>query len=684
MQIKDYIDKLKNKGRPLLKVGGSGSGKSTFGIVAAKDTVTMEILKKRQGKGKGTLVSTHEIITDYDGIPDGHVLVSGILRNADDRDKDDNELLGIALYHTTKELIKNPSIDFIGVLKNKFKDTLNKDSNETLAFRIKDIENIENAVECFGIDDGEFKCNDFIQSLITIYADANNDEETIKYNQDKTSIFTKYFKKKYDASHNCIVKFWEFILSSLNNKIDKVRIAINSINDNSYFDRETNVFYLDIDDANKDTEIVNTILNSERSSIEHYISDMTIYYKGKPELFNNIPKEYYTAIKENGKEYSVIHFIDTMGLFHKTSQIRIEKQRIFSLLTTFHSLNIIIFIDSNLGVIDKNSIESIKDFLRECVKTVNVYVVFTKYDVLLHNELNRTELNPFLLHLDDIRNYPRAVENAESVVKSIEESFNSVVSNTSNVNLSFYKVGYPTTKDIQIVLLRNKNDYWSQLLKLLTDVANHFNGKSCETLIRTIDENSIEFTANYQKLYDYSEIFKDISKCIMLCEGTLSIHWSTIEALKTHWGEEGESNVSYAGGSATGYARIEALFVNYIKNIFNNNTMIDSVSFKVDIFNLLRGENKQKAEEELKWYIKTYLKKEFVKMLYKDVFNLYKDKHPQPLYYTEELDAILHITKDNYFYYTNIPFHDNLIKCYKESLVKCVNSFIKERCVEVY
>ena len=684
MQIRDCIDKLKNKGKPLLKVGGSGSGKSTFGIVASKDSVTMEILKKRQGKGKGTLVSAHEIITDYDGIPDGHVLVSGILRNADDSDKDDNELLGIALYNTTKELIKNPNIDFVGVLKNKFKDTLNKDSNETLAFRIKSIENIENAVECFGIDDGEFNHNDFIQSLITIYADANNDEEAIRYNQDKTGIFTKHFKKKYDASDNCIMKFWDYILSSLNNKIERVRIAIDNINENSYFDRQTNVFYLDIDNANKDTEIVNTLLNSERSSIEHYISDMTIYYKGKNELFNNIPKEYYTAIKENDKEYSVIHFIDTMGFFHNTSKITIEKQRIFSLLTTFHSLNLIIFIDSNLGVIDKNSIESIKDFLRECVKSVNVYVVFTKYDILLHNELNRVDSNPFILNSNDMRNNPQVIQNADAVVKSIEDSFMNVVTSESKVHLNFYKVGYPTTMDIQQVLLRNKNDYWSQLLKLLIDVANNSNGRSYETVIKSIDESDIEFTANYQKIYDYSEIFKDISKCIMLCEGSLSIHWSTVEALKNHWGNDGESNVSYAGGDTTGYARLEALFVNYIKNIFNNNAMLDSVSFKVDIFNVLQGDNKKKAEEELQWYIKTYLKKEFVKTLYKDAFNCYKNKHPQPLYYTDELDAILHVTKDNYFYYTNIPFNDNLIKCYKESLVFCINSFIRERCIDVY
>ena len=684
MNIRDCIEKLKNKGKPLLKVGGSGSGKSTFGIVASKDSVTMEILKKRQGKGKGTLVSTHEIITNYDGIPDGHVLISGILKNADDDDKDDNELLGIALYNTTKELIKNQNIDFISVLKSKFKDALNRDSNETLAFRIKDIKNIENAVECFGIDEGEFNSKDFIQSLITLYADVNNDEEATKHNQDKASIFIKHFNKKYDASYVCIIKFWNYIISNLNHKIERVRDAIDSINENSYFDNGTNVFYLDIDNVNKDTDIVNTILNSERSSIEHYISDMTIYYKGAQELFDSIPKDYYTAIKENHKEYSVVHFIDTMGFFHNTSKILIEKQRIFSLLTTFHSLNLIIFIDSNLGVIDKNSIECIKDFLRECLKTVNVYVVFTKYDILLHDELNRVESNPFIFNSKDIRNNPQVIDNADNIINGIVDGFKSEISNTSKINLNFYKVGYPTTIDIQQVLLRNKNDYWSQLLKLLTDVANNFDGKSYETKIKTIDENSIDFFPNYQKIYDYSEIFKDISKCIMLCEGPLTIHWSTIEALKKHWSEDGESNISYAGGDKTGYARLEALFVNYIKNIFGNNAMLDSVSFKVDIFSLLRSDVKKKAEEELQWYIKTYLRKDFVKTLYKKAFNIYKEKTPQPLYYTDEIDAILHATKDNYFYYTNIPFHDNLIKCYKESLVICVNNFIKERCIDIY
>ncbi|MBR1455381.1 MAG: hypothetical protein IJ593_12190, partial [Lachnospiraceae bacterium] len=275
------IKNLVGRGRPILLLGATGSGKSRLTRSIISDNC-QKIIKLREGNGMMTVESSEIAVSP--NIPEDSIVIYGKIDYAEKYLLyDENELLCDLLYYSTKSYV-----DATNKYKSKdealtaFERALDEEIDRKvlgcedyfkLAFKIKNSNGIKEKLKNL------IKKFDIVQ-LKAIYLNTflNNKGQYIK------EFFKDEINKKtlldYKLTEN-IDDFWSLIIDSYNSMCDELFDKISSFNKSKNIktdlDTDKKEFAICVSDLDIDNELVRNKITSGTNSISHFIKDFSIY-----------------------------------------------------------------------------------------------------------------------------------------------------------------------------------------------------------------------------------------------------------------------------------------------------------------------------------------------------------------------------------------------------------------------
>lgn len=694
MQLPD-LSKIIGKGEPIPIIGGTGHGKSTVinSLIDQTDDGTIELANLRIANGKGTVESTDILLTNHPSVPKSSIVINGKFKNVSEKTVfDDNEMLVSILYLSTKDYynaVNKNNVDPNEAYERGLNSYLfekigsNKD-NTSLSYRLRNIY----AQEIATIGKSLYKFNP--ETLNRVFVEMKSKNATSS--KDEIDIF-KTMLLEYSHSipelDEAIKGFWSAITDIFNsmcvdylNKIDE----FNAVKGYEYKRKDSDKsFELVIDKNDKDTEIVQILLNSEDRATEFLTENFTICINIDFNKFN-CDLNYFHVINENGNNYYAIRLIDTMGLFHKDgTKIRDEKERIVDICSKTHCSNVIFAVKAGKDAIVKDSLDAFVDFVKNSKKNINIFIVYTHFDEYLSSLMNPSN-NQFKRR--SVKDKGQVFDSAEVGIKQIYEEF-VFDSNNSNINSSKkpillgYTISSYWTYDDEINnLIESKGyDYTNATINLIRKIAN--NNSKQKFVIHKVPDKPYVIAFNEKNSLNVKDIYTNIIFNKDLCNNMYtSVHWKTAESAIESWCSYGDKFISEAKGRETGYSKIETNFVEYIRNfvstlVLKNLGVIDT-GWKIDSID----DEDRDFIGELYIYLKNNLGRNVAKILGNTIYNNIKFSY----YHTSMFRDMISNLQLDYFMYPDIKISEQskLYQVLALGLHKTINDFIDCKCIEVY
>lgn len=612
------IKTLKDKGEIIVVAGHTGCGKSHFLNSFAINDKVKEILKLRTGKGKGSLTETEIYVTNHPEIAEDSLYVTGKFKKIYEDDLffwgnfwnyiNTLWLQGFKVgkgkrieLETTlsryKEYLEIPVFS-----NNNFKALLQKIEANIDGNIVKGDEYLLNKLEeYFRADEGVF-----FKYLLNKYTEFKK----VKYNDD----FIDYLIT--EEQEETPFKLFKDHLSKqikalVNEDLETFKKKIEA-NGGILYPIEGFDFLIELNaDTNK--EIKDLLLNSEKKSKEYFIDGLSLYFRGKKDLWESGDNLSKCICTKKGNIY-LLHFVDTMGLFHMEDTTQnIEKERVKRILKHYNS-KILVLIHSSLEDAIVKSAKDMESVLlkelsteekasREGIKEreLEIFPIFTKVDLGVYN---RIAAKDYIEEITDANRF-------EALRDTVKENYD-VLGTISNYNVNrVYMCGlrgdneiygllqnYSSLKDEEGNSIRDIGvmTLSEQSKRLIQDIMGVMTAKVIITEEQEKDLKNLNTLGITPKVNPKSAVVSKYLNNLNTCIQNAYLHYKTVQSSVDNWVWYSKKHKS----KSTAYQNIETCFVEYLQDIFEDDVknIVDNFMQKnEDIFNEI---HKEKLESFLK------------------------------------------------------------------------------------
>ena len=663
LEQKNVVTKLSGRGKNILIVGPTGVGKTHLNN-SILPSYLKNCLSVREGEGLATLKTTVTVLSDYIGLDDDELIVTGKISHIDKYDRnvisECEKLLLDIIYEpikiTEKQITKTGDSvtayeNFRELVEIQIDNLKMYNDNSKLSYKLKSAENYDNILK-ESIFNNEINYDDMVKTLIDIYRRSKalvNGEDIKRVFIDeittKASIYVPSDGGENDHSQNVSDNVVRKLLDSVvnatvytyNASADDFLNIIKTSSDASV-DEDRN-FTLVVNKLNYEgnAEILKKILGVNNNAKGYLVDDATIYakkdFKDILDSRNNTLCDYYKTFVENGVEYHSMKLIDTQGLFHKNEEIENECERIIDLLAENKCNDIIYVISSKNDALTKKAKEVLKHLKNTCKKNINVNLAVTHIDEKILSKINNQSDG-------DFEDWEKAELNAEKIVAEVieeqnEELYNELIKEnktgkvTINSVISYFS--YPTHEINIDKKIKGLYDYNTSVNSLLFTVAEksktyYIELKSDE--LPTLDvnrmiDNIMGKESNSANTYDISNIYLNMGINYYMLFGTpkqppLKMHHRTYSEALACWKFYACKFKSAAQGVLTGYAPIETYFVEYIRSFIREVLVPKAV---IDFSKVELKEENEEYSERFRTELSSFLKNEVSRAVTIDIYD---------------------------------------------------------------
>ncbi|MCR4944146.1 MAG: hypothetical protein K5986_06765, partial [Clostridium sp.] len=381
INFKDIIIRNLGKGEPIVKIGATGSGKTTLDEVLALSPETQELLQIREAKGKGSLITTEVIATDDQLVPEKGLLAYGKMKKKAVADvSDDNTLFGNIMYSAAKELIQGSEEKYELKISETLDYYLNHPANDSLAYQIRGMsEEIKKQMK-------DLLCRFEKPVIKKIYNEmiAKNPKKGSKGKQ----IFTDLMSVE-QRNQTVISDLWNLVVNIINTDIEEFKNDLLEKGERAYIcDDGLNIeFMVYITTSQNDEKLRNFILKSEYGSKEYLFQKLSLIFRGREDLFKNKFRDLTAVGEVDGRAIHVIRLIDTQGILHPLgATVDSEVSRLIDIFSLYHCNHVILVSNSYINNTQKDSNSVIEKLLQECKSELNIHVLYTHFDQRLSME----------------------------------------------------------------------------------------------------------------------------------------------------------------------------------------------------------------------------------------------------------------------------------------------------------
>ena len=676
----EAVSKLRGKGSCIIKVGPTGSGKSTLDGSLTDDEVVQELLQTREADGKGSLTSANIMVTNHPDIPRQGIIVDADLKKMGMSDvNDDGELLGEVLYVVAAEYKKNPSENlFCSKVEKVFDNCLLEPANDSLAYKLKhvateDIVKIKKCIQSVNIS-----------SIMAVY------EETIARTPKKTQATRKIFvdtMRNNPELSEFIREFWQLIIDAINRDGKKlIELLVDTGAEVTADEDGNNHFSILFGKEDIDTEVLNMLLKSEDQSKEYFITNLYIIFRGYDEIFKNANVDTLKVAELNGKDVYCLHMVDTQGLFHSSGvKPREEYERIVDLLSAYHSNTVILTINSDVDNTVKDSYEAIRLLLAEATRSIDIYILYTYWDVYMKKMSkdanssrgrfgfkNRTSI-------DWNSVYEKAVQKQEELT----ESFRSAISQNNAKNKPVIRGTFRAA-----LLTDNSSDMEKKLYDEFV-----FYPFAMSSLIGSILKQEAIAGPKYRVTdavnicsFDADGMRQSVRALyrgmVVDCKN-LRLYASTVRACVRKWTKSGSEHKSDIAENAYGFRNIRTAFVQEIRNL--GMPMLSKIV--IDTSCVLESDKSEAFKKALETYFKDNLGREIAMEIGEASYKGGFQSGELGLYQYEYFNNMINYTQNHFFRGEQLVFGSDtkeLSDTIRGAIDKCLKHFIDSRCIEVY
>ena len=643
---------LSGRGKNILIVGPTGVGKTHL-TNSIFPSALKTYLNIREGEGLATLNTTTIILSDYIGLNENELIVTGKISYIDKFDRniisECEKLLLDLIYEPVKAAEKivvktgdwaSAYDEFKKLIETQIDNLKMYNDNTTLSYKLKCIENYDSILKV-NILSGDIDINEMAKTLIDIYKRSkslvNGDDIKRVFIDEiatKASLYVPSDGDKMQYSQNSgdnlVRKLLDVVVDSAvgiyNAASDEFLNTIFSSNDASIDEGRNFILIVNKLNYEKNAGLLKKIIGVSNDDKGYFVEEPTIYAKKDfKDILNDGSDElndYYKTFVESGVEYHSMKIIDTQGLFHKNEEIDNECERIIDLLAKYQCNDIIYVISSKNDALTKKAKEVLQHLKNSCKKNINVNLAVTHLDEKILSKLSNISDGDF----DDI---DADGLNTESIVSDIineqnEELYEELIKDNKpgkvliDFNISYFS--YPTHKANIDQKIKGLYDYNSNANRLLYKVAKnsrtyHIELKSDELPVLDINkmiDNIVGNDANSPTVYDVSSIYINMGINYYMLFGTpkkpaLRIHHRTYSEALVCWKYYACKFKSMAQGVSTGYAAIETYFVEYIRSFIREVVVPKAV---IDFSKVELKEQNDEIVDRFKTELLTFLKNE--------------------------------------------------------------------------
>lgn len=685
----ESINKIISKGDHIVVSGTTESGKSTgIGFFAMSDAVRA-LMSMREASGKGSIIETHIVVTDYKDIPvDRMIIRSKVHKSHVATHSDDNEFLGKILYNAVRKCDQGcTDEEYENQIRKALDSELDAPSNESLAYKLKkisgdELNEIVARIMAFSHD-----------KMLMHLTEAKAKFEERGYSPKSRSkveprIFKELLSEKHEFSE-ALNEFWDSVIASLNNQaaalLDRLEMAGAIITD----ERDGFTISLGIEDY--DSDIANLLLKSENMSMEYLFSDMFIIFRGNESLFSGSYKKYLAVSEENGEEIHCLSIVDTMGLFHSAGATAEEEaERVIDLIAKNHSNKLLLVVNSDVTDTVKDGYEAIKGMIGKLNREIEIYILYTHWDKYLTNEANKSKAGNRRGRTDTPIDWEKLFADAEACQAELTNSFADCISSSGKakpVIVGTYKAALILGEGTRAenVLLAHEVDYENSVKNIVDDILASVYKKGPKYRVK---DGMLEGCSVIpeDRSFDVKKLYRNM---VVDCKGHK--YWApSVRAVCTKWRFYGIKHDSDIKENEYGFINIHSVFVEDMRN-FAMGVLNNTKSVTIDLSKYVVETDKVKEVEEL---VLQYLKegqnfgKEFAKIIGAESFEKGFKRNPGFCYQYERLTDMLQHTQENFFKGETIkiasPEADLVVECLQRALDKCITDFINAKCIEVY
>jgi len=665
------------KGEPIVKIGATGSGKTTLDEVLACQNSTQELLQIREAEGKGSLITTEIVITDDENVPDDGVIIYGEIRRKKIADiTDDNDLFGNIMYEAAKELMRGTEDKYKSKIKETLDYYLTHPSNDSLAYQIKDIDDktkqrLQNLL--FEFD------KSIIQKIYNEMLAKNP-----KKRQNGKQIFINLMSTEI-KNQEIIRKLWDLIVEIINSDIEKFKTYIINKQDNAYIDDNDNniKFMVYVTTNESDEKIRNFILKSEYGSKEYLFDKLTIIFRGRKELFDNEFKNLITVAEVDGKEIHIIRFIDTQGILHPIgATVDSEVERIIDILSLYHCRHIILVCNSCISNTQKDSDSVIEKLMQNCKIELNIHVLYTHLDQKLSTEnIHNAGANKFSRRNDKIdwsSTYEKVVKEQNDKIENFKTFLNNNKGKRKPIFKSINRAGlYTNIEKLDDLLEQNGNSYNCAIDEVLKSIYFEIQRDEHKIKVSYTDDSIFKELFNSNEFINVESLFNNLIEC----KGK-KLYASTVRACINHWIKYGSTHNSTVKPNPYNYQNINTEFVYEIRNITRNIIKDININILEDI--VCDNADKNRFIKLVNCAFKENLGRYIACTIGSDAYNkgfCYDENYH---YQYTRFERMLNFVQTYYFAAGKIQIKDKLISAINIAIDKCILEIINTKCIVVY
>lgn len=671
-KFKEPINLLEGKGRPIVLAGASGSGKSTMLVGLTASAIVSGILAKREAFGKGSLVDTEIVVTDY-ALDPNTLYVSGVIDKIEPATlSDDNEFISKLLFSAAKESRLGGA--YSKKLEKAYQAELFNASNDSLAHKIKGMAKKKQ------------------QSLLEILKEFPEDIIIRLYDMAKAK--EKANKKKGQFARN---QFLESLLreTSLNDYISNfygeaaeylnldAKEFINKIK--SFADIEHNssgcLFYMGLKE-DTDPSIISYLLNSESSAREFLFSKLSLIYRGADWLFKHDSISALGVGELDGKTIHALRFVDTKGLFHNNGvRVEDECERLTDILARNHTDLLLFIYGLDINVTVKNSFDALSEFFMNAKHEISVITVATKLDLFLSDNA-KIGANRFSVECLNSIEKQKKVTQAFEKAKRINEDFEEKMTKNLDYNESKRKPKYVKHFTYGLAcdnveangLMQDENCIYNDTMaSLVREICSHL-GSDSKIRIKN-PEKLIHESPIAKKPRNVDSIYSGLVNCMYL-----KLYASTVRAAKSRW-PLGQKHVSQVKSNCWGYVNITTDFVPFIAN-YGRDLLEDDFALNPDCFfrdDIDAFKSVISAEK------KARLGKYFIEEMFADIKLRGFDDDPATFVRQyERFGDMINLAISDYFPESTLSPTEKTEECMRQAVKRLVRDIVDEQCIVVY
>lgn len=666
------------KGEPIVKIGATGSGKTTLDEVLASSSQTQELLQLREAEGKGSLITTEVIATDDPAVPEDGLIAYGEMKKKVVADvTDDNDLFGNIMYSAAKELTQGSEEKYMLKIGEMLDYCLNHPSNDSLAYQIRGMS-----------DEDKKQLKDLLSSfekpvIKKIYNEmlAQNPKKGQKGKQ----IFTDLMSRE-ERNQPVISKLWDFVVNIINSDVEEFKNDLLEKGELAYIsDDGLNIkFMVYITTSENDEKLRNFILKSEYGSKEYLFQHLSLIFRGREDLFEKQFSDLTTVSEVDGKTIHVIRFIDTQGILHPLgSTVDSEVDRLIDILSVYHCNHVILVSNSYINNTQKDSNSVIEKLLQDCKTELNIHVLYTHFDQRLSMEnIHRTSTSKFSRRnssVDWLSIYEKTIKEQDEQIELFKEFLKMNNGRKKPVFKSINRAGlYSDIEKLDDLLEQNSLTYVCAIDNILMDIYSDLKLDGDKIKVSYRDDVYFENLFNSNVVINVDALFTNL----VACKGK-KLYASTVRACNNHWINYGDIHKSVVNeNNPYGYKNIKTEFVREIRNIPRNLIQDINISSLQEI--VLDGNYVDKFLDLINSAFKDSLGRSLARVIgldsYVHGFCSNKSYKTQFDRFTQMLDYV----QTYYFTASKVKVSNNLINTMNQAVAKCILEVISTKCVVVY